>query len=257
MIVPAPRQEFLGLHFDGLTSDDALAAVLELMTSARFSYVVTPNVDHMVRLWRERETSAGAALWAAYDAAALCLCDSRILAKLAQFSGLDFPVVTGSDLTARLVQSALPDATRVVLIGGTPAQQQWLAANRPNVVWLQHIPPMGFRHDAQAQDRALAFIADSQPDLILFAIGAPQSELLAARIAEGELARGVGLCIGASIEFVTGEKRRAPAWIGRMGLEWAFRLAAEPARLWRRYLIEGPAIFRIWWHWRRAAAAQS
>jgi UDP-N-acetyl-D-mannosaminuronic acid transferase (WecB/TagA/CpsF family) len=62
-------------------------------------------------------------------------------------------------------------------------------------------------------------------------------------------ATGVGLCIGASLEFLTGAKRRAPLWLQRLGLEWLFRLLTEPRRLWRRYLVEGPRIFVLWWRW--------
>ena len=66
---------------------------------------------------------------------------------------------------------------------------------------------------------------------------------------------GVGLCIGASIEFLSGAKRRAPLWVRRLRIEWAFRLASEPRRLWRRYLIEGPRIFAIWRDWKRQRQA--
>ena len=84
---------------------------------------------------------------------------------------------------------------------------------------------------------------------IFSAIGAPQSELICALIRQRGEATGVGLCIGASLEFLTGAKRRAPRWMQKAGLEWLFRLANEPGRLWRRYLLEGPAIFWIWWRW--------
>ena len=90
--------------------------------------------------------------------------------------------------------------------------------------------------------------------LFFFAIGAPQSELVCALAVERGKARGVGLCIGASLEFLTGAKSRAPLWMQRAGLDWLFRLASEPARLWRRYLVEGPQIFLIWWRWRLSSS---
>jgi exopolysaccharide biosynthesis WecB/TagA/CpsF family protein len=58
--------------------------------------------------------------------------------------------------------------------------------------------------------------------------------------------------VGASLEFLAGEKRRAPRLVQAASMEWAFRLLSEPGRLWRRYLVEGPAIFRIWLDWRRS-----
>lgn len=46
--------------------------------------------------------------------------------------------------------------------------------------------------------------------------------------------------VGAAFDFLAGSKRQAPAWMQRCGLEWLFRLASEPRRLWRRYLIQNP-----------------
>ena len=89
---------------------------------------------------------------------------------------------------------------------------------------------------------------------LFFAIGAPQSEIVFAEILERGQARGVALCIGASLEFLTGAKTRAPLWMQRAGLEWLFRLGTEPRRLWRRYLVEGPKIFGIWRRWRKLNA---
>ena len=98
------------------------------------------------------------------------------------------------------------------------------------------------------------FVCAQDTGIILFATGAPQSEILAHRCLERSEASGVGLCIGASIDFLLGDQNRAPKWMQRLGLEWAHRLASNPARLWRRYLVEGPRIFLIvaqWWWIRR------
>ena len=72
-----------------------------------------------------------------------------------------------------------------------------------------------------------------------------------ARIAEAGDATGCGLCIGASLDFITGRQRRAPRVVQRLGLEWAHRLASQPGRLWRRYLVDGPKIFRLARRWHR------
>lgn len=248
--IRVPKVEFLGLDFDLVTQGSALESVSRLARSGHFSYVVTPNVDHMVRL-HDEEGERRRALWDAYECATLCLCDSRVLARLAAISGMRLPVVTGSDLTARLLHSGLVPDLRVALIGGHPQQREWLAENHPNTEWIQHLPPMGVRDSAEAQQAIVEFVESTRADLVLFAIGAPQSELLAARLATRGRARGVALCIGSSVAFITGEKRRAPRAVQRMGLEWAFRLVTEPRRLWRRYLVEGPRIFPIWLEWRR------
>ena len=114
---------------------------------------------------------------------------------------------------------------------------------------------MGVLANKAARDEIVAFVERARADLVFFAIGAPQSELLCQQIALAGNARGVALCTGASLEFVTGAKRRAPLLLQRLKLEWLFRLLSEPTRLWRRYLFEGPAIFRIWYRWHRQLPA--
>ncbi len=60
---------------------------------------------------------------------------------------------------------------------------------------------------------------------------------------------GLGLCVGASLDFLAGKQKRAPKWMQSAKLEWLYRLASSPRRMWKRYLIEGPKIFVIWVKW--------
>ena len=64
--------------------------------------------------------------------------------------------------------------------------------------------------------------------------------------------KGVGLCCGASLDFLTGKTARAPQWMRKSRLEWLHRLLSEPKRLAKRYLLDGPAIFKIWRRTRRS-----
>ena len=68
------------------------------------------------------------------------------------------------------------------------------------------------------------------------------------------LARYSNFCVGAALEFITGRTKRAPRLARHLGLEWAHRLITDPRRLWRRYLVEGPAIFLLAYRWRKSAA---
>lgn len=236
---------FLGLRFDLLDEASAVQDVTALAALSQFAFVVTPNVDHIVRLHRQLDN---ARLWSSYQGAALSLCDSRILQALAHLSGLALPVVPGSDLTARILDACHPISAAV--IGGDQTLMQGLRARYPQVEWFHHAPPAGVLHNPQAQLDIVDFVERTPARFVFFAIGSPQSELLCSRIAERRKAQGVGLCVGASLEFLTGAKTRAPRWMQRLRLEWLFRLLSEPARLWRRYLLEGPAIVLIWWRWR-------
>jgi exopolysaccharide biosynthesis WecB/TagA/CpsF family protein len=110
---------------------------------------------------------------------------------------------------------------------------------------------MGLRTDHAAQAAVVAFVEKARPHLTLLTVGSPQSEIIAQLIKSRSKAGGVALCVVASLEFLTREKRRAPRFIQTLKLEWAFRLVSEPRRLWRRYLADGPAIIGIWRRWQR------
>lgn len=242
------RVEFLGLRFDDLDQDSVLRALVPPSRQRPFAYVVTPNVDHVVGL---ATTQTDDSVRRAYDQADLVLCDSRILQMLAGWSRLRLPLVTGSDLTVRLLEEANAwGGMRIAVVGGDGALLTQLESLYPEISWHQHIPPMGVRRNAEARQAIAGFVERTSADYILLAIGAPQSELVCAEIAQRGNARGMALCIGASLEFVTGAKRRAPAIMQALRLEWLFRLLSEPRRLWRRYLVEGPRIIAIWLRWR-------
>ncbi len=241
------RVAFLDIAFDALSEAQIVEALRARRAGDAFAYLVTPNVDHVVRL--ARLDRAGPE-HRAYAGARWCLCDSRILARLAAMRGIDLPVVPGSDLTARTMREIMGAGDRLCLIGGDATTAAALGAIRPDVTIVQHIPPMGLRDDAVARAGAARFAAEAQARFVLIAVGSPQQELLAADIARLPGASGTGLCIGASVDFLTGRTRRAPHWMQRASIEWLHRLLSDPVRLWRRYLVAGPRIFWLAWRWR-------
>jgi N-acetylglucosaminyldiphosphoundecaprenol N-acetyl-beta-D-mannosaminyltransferase len=243
---PIPRTEFLGLHFDGLDTEGALAWIAARSARSPFAYVVTPNVDHMVRL-----AKFGGDLRRAYDEAGLLLCDSRVLAGLARRAGVQLPVAPGSDITKALLDRLKP-GDRLCLIGGTPDHLVRLGQLYPALIFVQHVPPMGLLHDAGARAAAIEAAAQAQARITLLAVGSPQQELIAWEMRRAGTVRGTALCVGASVDFLTGGERRAPLLVQKAGLEWAWRLASNPRRLAKRYLIDGPAIFPAVWRWSRA-----
>jgi exopolysaccharide biosynthesis WecB/TagA/CpsF family protein len=182
-----------------------------------------------------------------YRAADFVLLDSRFLAYLLRLvAGLKLPVSPGSDVTARLFRDVIRPDDKVVLIGGTGEQAQILSREY-GLRGLRHMnPPMGFINDPAAVDECLRFIESESPfRFCLFAVGSPQQEVLARAVQTRGRARGLGLCIGASINFLTGMERRAPAFVQKSGFEWLYRLINDPGRLARRYLVRGPRIFLL------------
>jgi exopolysaccharide biosynthesis WecB/TagA/CpsF family protein len=244
------QKEFLGLFFDNITLPQAVERILE-NRSAPFSFVVTPNVDHVVRLKKESQRNPGG-LESLYEQADMCLCDSRVLGRLARHYDVDLTVVPGSDLTAAVLRTLDAQGGTVAIVGGSADTIARLQFRFSNIRFTQHMPPMGLRHNPQGLARAAEFARSVSAHCTLLAVGSPQQEMIAARIKRTADATGVGLCVGASIDFLSGKERRAPPKVQKAGLEWAFRLAGNPRRLWKRYLVDGPRIFVIAHRWSRS-----
>jgi exopolysaccharide biosynthesis WecB/TagA/CpsF family protein len=207
----------------------------------RFGYVVTPNVDHLIRYYED------ATFRARYRAAEFILMDSRFAARLVHLlKGVRLPVCTGSDATAHLLANVIGPDDHIVIIGGSAEQAQQLA-RRYGLKNLRHQnPPMGFINDPAAVETCLEFIEAGGPFRFCFlAVGSPQQETIAQALKSRGVARGLALCIGASLNFITGHERRAPKWMQKMALEWLYRLMQNPRRLARRYLVRGPRIFGL------------
>jgi len=203
----ATKTAFLGIDFDPLDMEATERWLAERPADAPFAFIVTPNVDHVVKLDR---APRDAEIWQAYDAASLRLCDSRIVAKLARMRGRALAVVPGSDLTAHLVTRIAAAGDRLCLIGGDEAMLADLRALRPDLDIVQHVPPMGMLRKPDAMAAAAAFVRDAKARFTLLAVAMPQQEILALRVAEAGGAVGVGLCIGASLDFLTGRKWPSP-----------------------------------------------
>ena len=230
---------FLGTRFDIGSTEEAISNILA-ETCGSFKYVVFANVQCMVRLLEDP-----AATQPLYEWAWRVFCDSRVLSCLARFSGRRLPVITGSDLTADLIARAAEQRLTVAIIGPTAADCAVLRNRYSGLNVEVHTPPMGFVRSEREIQKCLDFVAKTQASLIFLAVGTPQQEILARYIADRLQVRGVGLCVGASIDFLTGKQRRAPVWLQKVGLEWLHRLLSDPRRLASRYLIECPRIFYL------------
>ena len=226
-----------GIRFDRLGPEAALGFVLRWDRRRPFGYVVTPNVDHLGRLRR------GGDLRTAYDDAALCLLDSRVAAGLARICGVvPPPVVTGADLLAAVMPALEMRGARVAVVGLDEAAMDAFAACYPGVDFTHAEPARGFEQDEAALGAVVDFIERAWADCTILAVGSPRQEVLAQAVRRRGRALGIGLCVGAAPLFLSGVLRRAPAPLRAAGLEWAWRLMREPARLARRYLIDGPPV---------------
>jgi len=242
------KTSFIDVSFTTLEKSAVLQVLQERPANAPFAYVVTPNVDHMVRLQRSRSD-----LWPIYRSAWMTLCDSRVLALLARSIGSSLPVLPGSDLTQAMFEHVVGADDKIAIVGGDAAAIRQLA-KRHGLKNVHHYnPPMGFIKDPVEVSRAARFVAETRARYVFLAVGSPQQEMLAYRIKQAGGATGLAFCVGASLDFLTGAQRRAPRVMQLLALEWLHRLASDPGRMWRRYLYDGPAIFQITREWKRGA----
>jgi len=202
----------------------------------------------------------------AYREASLVLADGAPVVLASRLLRKALPErVAGSDLVPALFDAASTSDTeektlRVFLLGAAEGvgdraaraiHQRWAGVEVVGTL----SPPLGFEHDDAENQKILQAVADCQPDLVLVGLGAPKQELWIHQHAD-RLQAKAALCIGATIDFLAGEKSRAPRWIQFLGLEWLHRLASEPSRLAKRYLNDAwifPQL--VWREWRGTSRA--
>ncbi len=185
---------------------------------APFSHVVTTNVDH----------------WCGWSGSRTC---GRSTGQ---------PASPGADVVTGLFENVIRADEPVVIIGSVDEEIAAIKARYGLSDFRWHQPPNPLRKNPEAIAAAAAFIAANSARFHFLCVGSPQQEMVAAAALGRGDAGGVALCCGASLEFLSGRVTRAPRWMRAAGLEWLFRLASQPRRLARRYLIEGSAIIRVW-----------
>jgi N-acetylglucosaminyldiphosphoundecaprenol N-acetyl-beta-D-mannosaminyltransferase len=148
----------------------------------------------------------------------------------------------GTDLFPRLCAALAGTGKSIYLLGARPGIAEracdWIRRNHPNtkIAGSHH----GY-YSAADEPAVIAAIAKARPDVLLVAFGAPKQELWIKKNLAATGAK-VALAVGGLYDYYSGRIPRAPLWMRRLGMEWAWRLIQEPARLWKRYLI-GNCVF--------------
>jgi N-acetylglucosaminyldiphosphoundecaprenol N-acetyl-beta-D-mannosaminyltransferase len=239
----------LGSLFAHRTSlDDALDIIVARCRSGHGGYVVTPNVDHVCVAEIDSEFGQ------AHRNAFLSLVDGTPLLWLAKLCKNELPEkISGSDLIVPLCRRAAADGLKVAMFGASERASlkafHELQSLVPGLDIVARVCPRYSRScsDPEAEQEtkeAVASVCAVAPDIVFVAMGTPNQELFMAEYAD-TFAPAVMCGIGAGFDFIAAERRRAPKWVQRLGLEWLVRLVQEPSRLWRRYLVRDRAIFRI------------
>lgn len=214
---------------------DAIATPIALARQNKGFLFFTLNLDHLVKRRDDPRFRS------AYDKATLISADGAPVAWLARRQFPTMARATGADLVLPLAIEAANHAVPIAFFGTSDAVLEKsaaaLKATAPELeIAFAESPPLGFDPVSPAAEAAAARIAASGARIVFVALGAPKQELFAAHMAERFPQLGF-ICIGAALDFIAGAQVRAPGILQKLGLEWVWRLASNPARMARRYAL--------------------
>jgi N-acetylglucosaminyldiphosphoundecaprenol N-acetyl-beta-D-mannosaminyltransferase len=232
-----------GLPVAVMTRAAAVARVADLIRVGRPSFFVTANTHYAMLSAQMPE------LRMVNERAAFLVADGYPLVWASRIQGKPLPErVAGSDLIFDLCNLAAREGHRVYFHGGAPgvadSAAERLARQFPGLVVAgTECPP--FRALSAAEHEAmLARIRNTRPEILFVASSMPKGELWLAENFES-LGVPVVVNVGASLDFAAGRVQRAPRWVQRLGMEWAFRMSLEPRRLAPRYARNGAFLIRM------------
>lgn len=238
------RIKFMNTDIDNLTMAETLNEIDKLIQKKNCSYVVTPNVDHIVRLEKDEE------LQKVYKNASLILTDGKPLIWISKWYKTPIKEkISGSDLFLRVCQLAANKNYTMYLLGAAEGVADTAARNLMkkypglNIVGT-YSPPFGFEKNEQEMNKIKTQIQDVHPDILIVGLGCPKQEKFMYYHCK-ELGVPISFGLGASIDFEAGNIKRAPKWMSNHGLEWLYRFSKEPKRLFKRYFVDDLKIISV------------
>lgn len=229
----------MGVPIENLSMEEALDRIEQFVQIGRqletTHQIATVNVDFLVKSMEDPE------LHELLQHADLCTADGMPLVWGSKLLGSPLKErVTGSDMVPLLAERAAETGMTLYFMGGsegsTERAKDILTAKHPKLQVVGHSCPY-WKHGEAFDEAILDDIRQAAPDILLVALGNPKQEWWIKEYGEA-VGVPVMIGVGASLDFVAGNVKRAPKWMQRIGFEWLGRLVQEPKRLWRRYLVD-------------------
>ena len=234
------KVDLLNIRIDNLTK-------VELLESLTDGLVLTPNIDHVVKLQKDKE------FYHIYKNAEYVVLDSRVLRTLMFLTGKKIKeAIPGSDFFPLFCDyHKLNDQVKIFILGAKHpgalvAMNNINEKTNSNVIVGAHSPSFGFEKDSAENDIVIDMINNSGATTLAVGLGAPKQEKWVAQNRDKMPKVKIFLCIGASIDFEAETIQRAPRILQLLALEWLFRLLKEPKRMIKRYIGEDLAFFRYY-----------
>jgi len=230
--------DICGVNIHAISERQCVAQILRRSTSGRGGVVVTPNLDHLRRCRKDADFAQ------LVSQADLVVADGMPLVWASRLQGTPLPGrVAGSDLISSLSAAAAKTGKSIFLLGGDPgtanAAADVLRQRHPDIqIAGTYCPSKGFEKDADKMRELTSAVLSAKPDIVFVALGSPKQERLIERLRD-RLPGAWWLGVGISFSFLCGDVKRAPRWMRKLGMEWVHRMAQEPGRLFKRYMVQG------------------
>lgn len=217
------KVDVMGVRFDNVTMDEALKRAEEILSRGEACYCVTPNPEIVY------EAMQDPAFCSLLNGAALVLPDGVGVLLGARILGTPLrEKVTGVDFAARLMPVLASKGKRLYLLGGKPGVAELAAQKmreRHPALQICGTADGYFQEEAPVVQR----IREAAPDVLFVCLGSPKQEYFM-KAHRDELGAAMMIGLGGSLDAFAGTVKRAPAWVGRIGMEWFYRLVREPRR---------------------------
>ena len=216
----------------------------QLLEQLKKGVLVTPNLDHLVKLQKDRE------FYEVYQQADWVVCDSRILYFLSKLLKKSFPeAIPGSSFFTAYYEYHKDDPDcRIFLLGAREGIAK-KAMERINermgreIVVGAHSPSFGFEKKEDECEELTRIVNASGANVVLVGVGAPKQEKWIMKWKDRMPGVDVWMALGATIDFEAGTLKRAPKFYRKIGMEWFYRFIKEPKRLFKRYFVDDMKFF--------------
>ena len=235
---PRSRVALMGVELARLDEAETIAVVLDALDTGRGGWICPVNLDVL------RQIVESDGLRTLVGEADLVVADGMPLLWAARLQGTPLPGrVTGSSLIWTLSEALARCNRSVYLLGGNEGTAQSAGERLEETVtdfrlagWF--CPPFGFEQSPEQLERLKSHVIRAEPDVVFVGLGFPKQDRLVVQLRH-DMPHTWFVSCGISLSFLIGEVQRAPRAMQAVGLEWIHRLAQEPTRLGRRYLVLG------------------
>ena len=239
--------DFLGARINNYSLEELEEHIFKLVETKTPSHVVGVNVDQVLKINKDRYSKE------IFDNATIVFTDGKPIMWMAGWLGT--PIIertTGPDLMLELCKGAALKGYRVFLLGAGPGVAKMAADKLRNqvpslIVTGTYSPPFGFEKDDMELNKINEMLRASCSDMLFVGMGSPKQDIF---IYENKDKYNipVSFSMGAAIDFIAGNVKRAPRWMIAIGLEWFYRVFQDPRRLLKRYFIDAWAIVPLFLH---------